>query len=115
MLSWLCWFFFAAVLIDFTEVAKRSVLTVSSKLSAAGEIAAIITVFELPLRELSKRWVSFEFRNGTKSFPFAFEGWEEASASLWITRARLVKLWLIIAPSFSLSPLAWVLLCRSDP
>ena len=89
--------------------AKRRVLVVSSQLSEAGLMAAIITVFEFPASAFLSRNVSLEFLKGAAAAFFL------PPASAAITIANVDKLLLMAAPSFRVAPPAPVFLARSEP
>ena len=78
---------------------------------AAGEIAASITVTELPPSDSCSTRVSFELRYGMKTFLFFFA----CSARALITLPSAESDLLMLAPSLSLSPVAPVFATRSEP
>lgn len=71
----------------------------SEKLDEAGETHTNIKVFALPPNEFFNMWVNFEFLYGIKS------AW---ATSFSITKPRFDNDKLILLPSFSLSPVAYV-------
>eukprot|EP00961_Rhodomonas_salina_P104982 1413713-Rhodomonas_salina.1 len=93
--------------IFFARSAKRSADSVSSTLTAAGEALHNITVTEFPPNESCSSRVSFESRYGTCRVFF--------SLSAEITFPSAESETLMLAPSFSRSPVAPVPFCRSDP
>ena len=100
----------ATFLIAFTYQAYLSVLKVSSWLILAGERAAIILVFVFPPRAFYKRNVKADsLKGGAAALPSAF------FASADITFPNIMRLLLILAPSFNLSPEAPVDAALSEP
>ena len=89
------------------RLAYLSVLSVSSNWSEAGETAHSITETEVPESESRSRRVSFESRYGMcVDLP-------STSAEMQLPSA--LRDMLILVASFSRSPVACVLDCRSDP
>mmetsp|Transcript_7404 Transcript_7404/g.19762 ORF Transcript_7404/g.19762 Transcript_7404/m.19762 type:complete len:213 (-) Transcript_7404:177-815(-) len=99
----------AFVCTSFTCWQNFIVESVSSKSTALGDMAAIITVLEFPHKDSLRTWVSFESRKG--GLPLFLP----LLASSEMTLAKVERALLIAAPSFRRSPSALVRLTRSEP
>lgn len=93
-------------LICLARSAKRNVEIVYEMLCSLGLIVANITVFALPPSESFSNIVSGELRYGMCGLPFTI-------VSITVPNADNDK--LMLHPSFKVSPVALVLLCRSLP
>ncbi len=100
------------VLIRLTRSAKRNVLNVSSKLTSAGDKAAIITVLLFPPKAFWSNFVNTDSRYGTTIFRFEPD---DISANADITFPNVDNDLFIFVLSFNRSPVAPVLAALSDP
>mmetsp|Transcript_52270 Transcript_52270/g.150528 ORF Transcript_52270/g.150528 Transcript_52270/m.150528 type:complete len:205 (-) Transcript_52270:567-1181(-) len=103
-----CSFLRALVLTSLHREANSKVLTVSSRLEAAGLTHAKSSVRELPINASFNSSVNFESRNAGAFPPPGFVSSE-------MTRPSVVSDWLMPMPSLRRLPSAPVFFCRSLP